>query len=87
MRKRVQSLIPTEPPAIDLLTRSDQDAVCVGCRQAPRRHDGVPLAAWIGRPRVCICHVCLTTALIELGFIDPEELEAGPDPSTGGRPS
>jgi len=72
-------LLPTELPAIKFLTRAEGWARCAACKGQPRKDRGVPLAVWIGRPSlqapaVCVCHVCLTSALVGLGFLSVDDL-------------
>ena len=67
------------PPDLAPLTSSQQDrlALCACCHTRPRRVDRVPLAVWFGKPSfrapaVCICHVCLTIALLAIG-VEPAD--------------
>lgn len=68
---------PKDPVPVDMtpLTTGDHWAVCACCHRKPRRANRVPLAVWFGKatfqaPAICLCAVCLTSALFKLGFRD-----------------
>jgi hypothetical protein len=74
---------PTFTPChVEAMKVGDKGA-CFACGLRPRQVARVPLGVWMGTHRpdaVCICHVCLSRAMLELNWIpaaDPHAEKRG----------